>query len=147
MPKFHRSSAAPPGALIETRNPRLYGSRDEQIEAFAERSRGCPDPERAVIYTRRRRTRPSERTTRPAQAAVDCTPREHARKRELLEHNFAALSAQVQAARAAGDEERRAALAARARALRAELLKLTGGVERREVEVDQGSAVNPMVAV
>jgi hypothetical protein len=54
MPKFHRQSTAPPGAEITVRrNRRLYGSRDEQIEGAALHSRGCPNPEAAVIYKRR----------------------------------------------------------------------------------------------
>jgi hypothetical protein len=53
----------------------------------------------------------------------------------------------VRAARERGDEAARLDLAKRAREARAHLLDLTGGVERRAIEVDQGSAVNPMVAV
>jgi hypothetical protein len=65
----------------------------------------------------------------------------------MAEHNFQALTLQVRAARERGDEAARLDLAKRAREARAHLLDLTGGVERRAIEVDQGSAVNPMVAV
>jgi beta-phosphoglucomutase-like phosphatase (HAD superfamily) len=39
------------------------------------------------------------------------------------------------------------AAAERARAARHRYLQLTGGTERREIAVDQGSAVNPLIAV
>jgi hypothetical protein len=51
MAKRSRTYAPPPGALIELRNRRLYGGREEQIEGMALRSRGITgrpmaDPDR-----------------------------------------------------------------------------------------------------
>lgn len=147
MPKFHRSTSPPPGALRDVRNQRLYGSPDEQIEAFAERARGCPDPDRATVYTRRRRTSRAKSEAPVYGRATDTTPAQHARNVAMLERNMAAIANAVRIARECGNEAQRAAMATRARELRAEWLKLTGGLERRVIEVDQGSAVNPMVAV
>lgn len=139
--KFFRESRMPPGTGMKIRNTRLYGSPDEQIEGYAERARGCPDPESAVIYRKRRRARPVQNAPRE----VAQTPAAHKRHVEIAEHNMIVAQAAVQRARADGKPT--AELAAHARELRAKWLDITGGLERREVEVDQGSAVNPMVAV
>jgi hypothetical protein len=53
MAKRSRTYAPPPGALAPLRNTRLYGGRDEQVEGNALRSRGCPNPDRAAVYTAR----------------------------------------------------------------------------------------------
>jgi hypothetical protein len=136
--------------------PRLQSLTDTRgvvnVDAFRAgsyhlRAHGTPDPGRAIVRTRRARDtyRPlrAPKAVRPA----DCSPREHAEHVRQAEHNMDVLRAAVQEARACGDELARAAYAERARQARAILLELTGGIERRVVEVDQGSAVNPMIAV
>lgn len=150
MPKFHRSDAAPPGVSLPVRNPRLYGSRDEQIEGAALRSRSCPNPDSAVVYRRRPNSFYRERAREREMAAVlrqDSTPAQHVEHLRIAQHNHEVLVAQARAARERGDEPERQRLVALARERRAELIALGGGTERRTIDVDQGSAVNPMVAV
>jgi hypothetical protein len=114
MAKPHRTSAPPTGAHMDLRNMRLYGGREEQIAGAALSARGCPNPNRVLV------TRPHRAHLQRAQDAM--------------------LAAQraVRAARLAGQDT--AALAATARNRRAEYLKLTGGVERREVEATTGAS-------
>lgn len=149
MSKFHRSER-PPAPLRERRRDVLTDTRgvlrDEDFRLIGTDvpARGTPLPDYAI--DRRRRPRSSYRapTVNPN---VDCTPREHAEHVRIAQHNFDVCVTQVSAARERGDESERLKWAELARERRATLLALTGGTERRAVDVDQGSAVNPMVAV
>lgn len=137
MAKLYRQSAAPAGADMQLRNPRLYGGRDEQIAGAALRARGCPNEDRGYV-----RSRPRAELRRERETAAFA--------RSLQEAQSAMLAAQraVKRARALG---RPAAeirgLAYEARTARAAYLRLTGGVERRAVDVNTGSETNPVRAV
>jgi hypothetical protein len=124
--KRHRTSAPPPGALTELRNPRLYGGRDEQIAGLALRSRSitgrpAPDPDRprdvsATVAPRVRGPR-----TEPAD-----TPRAHARRVGKAYAAMVEAQAVVTDARMRGDESARLAAAEIARELRSAYLAMTG---------------------
>lgn len=131
--KRHRTTLAPPGAFEQVRNTRLYGEREEQIAGASLRARGCPNPNRAVV-TRKRVELANERE-------------QSAHLARLQRAQTAMLEAQraVRAAKDAGQDF--APLAVQARALRAEYLKLSGGVERRTVDVAQASDANKIKAV
>jgi hypothetical protein len=102
------------------RNPRLYGSRDEQIAGLALRSRGitgrpAPDPER-----------PRDCSAGPARGPrVDRadTPRAHARRVAKLEDRMREAQAAARAARGTDAHAERVQVA---RELRANWLRLTG---------------------
>jgi hypothetical protein len=111
---------------MDLRNMRLYGGREEQIAGAALSARGCPNPNRVLV------TRPRAELRREHE--------QKAHRAHLQRAQDAMLAAQraVRAARLAGQDT--AALAATARNRRAEYLKLTGGVERREVEATTGAS-------
>lgn len=124
--KRHRTSAPPPGALVELRNRRLYGSRDEQIAGLALRSRSItgrpmadPDSPRDVSAT----VAPSVRGPRTALAD---SPRAHARRVAKAYAAMVEAQAVVTDARMRGDEDARAQAAILARELRAAYLRLSG---------------------
>lgn len=143
MPKFHRESMPPPGTGLKLRNTRLYGSHDEQIEGYAERARGCPDPERAIVRKRRRRSPVGD-----SPREVGMNPVSHARHVRRLHDRMIKAQAAVKAARESGDEQRRLSAAQYARECRADWLKISGEMpEGRVIDVSLGSEVNPMVAV
>lgn len=121
MAKLYRTDAPPAGAFLPAQNPRLYGTRDEQISGAALRSRGCPNTDRAYVGTRPRRELRVERKNR---SVIERTQKAQT---AMLEAQRA-----VRAAKQAGEDFR--ALAGVARACRAEYLALTGGVERHAVE-------------
>lgn len=122
MAKLYRTSAPPPGEGERLRNTRLYGGRDEQIATAALRSRGCPNPDRAVVVKPRKQLR-AERSSQSELVAKQAA-------------QVAMLTAQraVRDARAMGaSRSEREALARVARIARREYLRLTGGVEVHEV--------------
>jgi hypothetical protein len=121
VPKLYRTDAPPAGAFVPVRNRRLYGDREEQISGVALRARGCPNTDRAYVGSRKRAELRVERENR---AVVERTQRAQT---AMLEAQRA-----VRAAKQAGQDF--ADLATRARALRAEYLSLTGGVESHAVE-------------
>lgn len=114
-------------------------------------ARGTPDPDRKIIRTRRRRkSTPTSMSATPAQRAreIGSTPRSHKRHVERLYAEMLEAQAAVAAARASGDEPARLTAAEYARECRARWQEISGSEpERRVIDVDQGSAVNPMVAV
>jgi hypothetical protein len=132
--KRHRTYSPPPGALEPLRNVRLYGGRDEQAAGTALRSRGTPSPDRAYVPSRSR-----------------ASLRQEAETSEHLRHLQAAQSAMLEAQRAVRAAREHGHdyvdLAARARSARARYLSLSGGLERRDVSVDQGSETSPVRAV
>jgi len=135
MPRLHRESAPPPGAMLSTRNTRLYGTRDDQIAGAAEYARGCPSPDRAIVRTSTRSAMRAART--PVESLLaDCTPPQHQRNEQVARHNMEVAQRAVRDARERGDEPARIAAAKRARELRAAWLKLTGGVERIQFDID-----------
>ena len=134
--KRHKTTAPPPGAMLEMRNPRLYGSREEQISARALACRGVPD-------TRRFGEDPStgirwetvpERRPCPRTAAAD-TPAAHARRVAKLQGAMVECQAVVRDRKARGLDYSEAVTAART--ARAEWLAATGADDalRRTVDV------------
>jgi hypothetical protein len=133
MAKLHRTSRPPTGAFTPLRNTRLYGDRDTQIAGASLAARGTPNTDRAYVGSRKR----SElRLEREQSAHVGNVQRAQT----------AMLQAQraVRAAKEAGQDYR--ALAATARDARARYIALTGGTERRSVDVAQGAESNPVRA-
>lgn len=120
---------------MDLRNVRLYGSHEEQVAGAALRSRGCPNPDRAAVYERRSRSELARASEAEAHA------------RSLQRAQTAMLEAQRAVRRAKGLGLDYGALAAESRAARAAYLRLTGGLERRAVDVDQGSETSPVRAV
>lgn len=131
--KRHRTDAAPPGALMQLRNTRLYGTREEQVSGRALSSRGTPNQDRAYVKPRPRRVLQAER----AVAA-------HRRHLQAAQDAMLAAQAATRSAKLAGLPY--AELAAVARAARAEYVKLTGGTERREVALAESSDANKIKA-
>jgi hypothetical protein len=117
-----RNSTPPPGYGQAPRNPRLYGDRDTQVEGFALRSRGTPNPDRAIVKARPRRVLALERET--------AAHRAHLQKAQTR-----MLEAQREVRRLKSCGQPYADAATLARSARADYLKLTGGTERREVAV------------
>jgi hypothetical protein len=114
------------------------------------RAHGCPDPDRAIVRSRRPRKGAEVRNTVRSPKPVSQRALVQAQTLRVERAYQAMLDAQdaVKAARDCGDHETRAACAITARERRAEWLAVSpDGLERRTIEVDQGSAVNPMVAV
>lgn len=110
-------------------------------EHNALRSRGCPNPDRALV--RRRREVPAPRKaniTRTAEMPIGF-------RVESIRREWQAAVAQTRKLKAAG--ENYATAAARARELRAQLVRLDPdlAVSGREIEVSQGSASNKVKAV
>jgi hypothetical protein len=130
MSKLYRNSAPPAGTFQPLRNTRLYGDRDTQIATASLAQRGTPNPDRAIMPSRKRSTLRAERDQRDHVA-------------HLQKAQTAMLTAQraVRAAKMAGaSDDERAKLADVARKRRAEYLKLTGGVESRAVDVNTGAS-------
>lgn len=144
MSKRHRTYAPPPGALARRRNPRLYGTRDEQIAGLALRSRGItgrpmaePDRESAAVA-------PCARGPRSEQAD---TPRAHARRVGKAYAAMMEAQAVVRDARMRGDEPARLEAAVLARELRAAYLAMTGELPSgRTLELAQASDANKVKA-
>jgi hypothetical protein len=138
--KRHRTYAPPPGALAERRNPRLYGSREEQIAGLALRSRGItgrpmadPDRPRDVSAT----TTPK---VRGARTDLADTPRAHARRVGKAYAAMLEAQAVIRDARMRDDEPARLEAVALARELRAAWLRLSGAdLESRELELSAAS--------
>lgn len=135
--KRHRESTPPPGALERVRNVRLYGDRDEQAAGSALRSRGCPNPDRAVV---RRPRRTGALVTRTVPAAPLALRVESARR------NWQVAVGRVKKLRAAGEDATEAV--ARARELRHALLALDPdqGVQGHAIELAQASDANKIKA-
>lgn len=110
-------------------------------------ARGTPDPDRAII--RSRRTRTGRRSNAPASPReVAQTPRAHARNVERVYQAMLEAQLVVKQARESGDHEWRQQCAITARERRAAWLAISGHIdERRNIEVDQGSETNPVRAV
>lgn len=121
-----RNSTPPPGFGQALKNTRLYGDRDEQVSGTALRSRGTPNPDRAIVPCRPRKVLRIERETAAHRAHL-----------QAAQDQMLAAQREVRRLKACGLPY--AAAAADARYLRAEYLKLTGGVERREVQVAETS--------
>jgi hypothetical protein len=121
-----RNSTPPPGYGQAIRNTRLYGDRDEQVSGTALRSRGTPNPDRALVKARPRKVLRVERETA-------------AHRSHLQRAQDRMLTAQREVRRLKSCGQPFADAASEARAARAEYLKLTGGVERREVQVAETS--------
>lgn len=129
MAKLYRKSGAPAGALLELRNTRLYGDREEQVSGAALRARGCPSPDRAYVPAKSREALRRERETEA-----------HARRLQAAQTAMFEAQRLVRGARAAGlSNSDRMALADSARRARAAYLRLTGGVERKIVAPETGA--------
>jgi hypothetical protein len=124
--KRHRTTQPPPGYDLPARNPRLYGTLAEQISGAALASRGTPNPDRAIVKARPRKVLALERETAAHRAHLQ-------RAQDRM------LSAQREVRRLKSCGQPYSDAATEARAARAEYLKLTGGVERREVQVAETS--------
>jgi hypothetical protein len=111
---------------METRNVRLYGDRDEQIAGASLRARGCPSTDRAYVKPLPRKALAAQRDSA-------------AHTSHLQRAQTAMLEAQREVRRLKSCGLPYGDAATRARAARAEYLKLTGGVERRTVEVAASS--------
>jgi hypothetical protein len=120
--KRHRTTQPPPGYDLPARNPRLYGTLAEQISGAALASRGTPNTDRAYVKPAPRKVLRLQR-----EAAAHTAHLQRAQDRML--------TAQREVRRLKSCGQPFADAATEARAARAEYLKLTGGVERREVEV------------
>lgn len=143
MAKRSRTYAPPPGALAPLRNTRLYGGRDEQVEGNALRSRGCPNPDRAAVYSTRR----SAGTATPAAPAATApsSPRAFARRVDKARVSMEEARRAVTLARERGQDTTAAAQVARTR--RAAYLALVGGMpEARPLELAQASDANKVKA-
>lgn len=100
------------------------------------RSRGCPNPDYMIV--RKSRARVIGEQTRAEQE-------DYAAKLRRAEHKMHGRIEEVKRRKAAGLDYRGAA--AEARAARHAWLELKGGLDVRQVSADQGSAVNPLIAV
>jgi hypothetical protein len=141
MAKRSRTYAPPPGALAPLRNTRLYGGRDEQVEGNALRSRGCPNPDRAAVYT----ARPKRPVKTASPVAAPSSPRAFARKVEKARMAMEEAQRAVKLARERGQDTTAAAQMARTR--RAAYLALAGGMPvGRPIELAQASDANKVKA-
>lgn len=113
------------------------GSMAPRSNALA--SRGTPNPDFAIVRTRSTSTA-KPRRVKPKVEVIDFDAK-------LSQCMVAMLAAQAEVKLAKSEGRPYANLAATARKCRAEYLTLTGGVERRSIDVDQGSTVNPLIAV
>lgn len=107
---------------MQTRNPRLYGGREEQIAGASLRARGCPSTDRAPAPTRRRSELRAERESAATLARI-----------QRVQVEMLTAQRAVQHAKRFGLDK--APHVAAARKARAEYLRLTGGLESRTVEV------------
>lgn len=122
MARTYRTSAPPPGEGERLRNTRLYGGREEQISTAALRSRGCPNPDRAIVIKPRKQLRTERETQRELVA------------KQAAQVTMLVAQRAVRDARAAGAaKSEREALARTARIARAHYLRLTGGLESHVV--------------
>jgi hypothetical protein len=141
--KRHRTYAPPPGALIELRNRRLYGDRDEQIAGMALRSRGITgrpmaDPDRPRDVS----DRPVPRGPRTERTD---SPRAFARRVDKARVSMEEAQRAVKLARERGQDTTAAAQMARTR--RAAYLALAGGMPvGRPIELAQASDANKVKA-
>jgi hypothetical protein len=107
---------------------------DEQIATASLRARGCPNTDRAYVGSRKRDELARERDMSS-----------HARNLQRAQDEMFAAQRAVREARAMGQATEDLATIARER--RARYLKLSGGTERRVIDVNQGSDTNPVRAV
>lgn len=135
--KRYRTTTPPPGAMMNLRNVRLYGSREEQVAGASLRARGCPSPDRA----------PVPRAAAPRRSELTRAVETEAHVRSLQRAQVAMLEAQRAVRRAKSLGQPYDTLARESRSARAAYLALTGGLERRTVAVDQGSETSPVRAV
>jgi hypothetical protein len=136
--KRHRTYAPPPGTLAERRNPRLYGSHDEQIAGLALRSRGITG--RPMADPDRPRDVSAAPVRRGARTETADTPRAHARRVGKAYAAMLEAQAVVRDSRMRGDEPARVEAVALARELRAVYLRLSGAdLESRELELSAAS--------
>jgi hypothetical protein len=148
--KRHKETVAPPGAFLDNPsfpawdkpvNRRLYGSRDEQIAGRALRARGCPTGKPADDKVHRRA--PRAVPVKPARPA----PLPLGLRVENVRREWERTTAEVRRLKANGADFSRAV--ARARELRAELLKLDPdmALKPRVIELAQASDANKIKAV
>lgn len=141
--KRHRTYAPPPGALVQMRNMRLYGSADEQIAGLALRSRGITG--RPMADPDRPRDVSAQTIRRGARTAIADTPRAFARRVDRARSRMEEAQLAVRHARETGVDPTAAAGAARL--ARSEYLALVGGMpERREIDLAQASDANKVKA-
>jgi hypothetical protein len=129
MSKLYRNSAPPAGTFQPLRNTRLYGDRDTQIATASLAQRGTPNPDRAIMPSRKRSTLRAERDQRDHRAHLQ-------RAQDAMLH----AQRMVRMHKRLGDDVQREIWADKSRKLRAEYLKLTGGVESRAVDVNTGAS-------
>lgn len=113
------------------------------------RSRGVPDPDRAIVRTRRRSNASGGRSNAPATPReVALSPRAYKRRVEKVYQAMLDAQAAVKRARECGDEDARAQFAIVARERRAAWLTISGEMpEGRVIDVNLGSETNPVRAV
>lgn len=133
MAKFHRTTRPPAGAGMKVRNTRLYGGYEEQVSGEALRSKGQPDPRYGVI------TKPRADLRREREQATH--------KARLQAAKVRMLSAQDAVRHAKKFGFPYGDLAQEARAARAAYLALSGGTDRKTVDVSLGSETSKVRAV
>lgn len=113
------------------------------------RSRGVPDPDRAIVRTRRRSNGSAGRGSAPASPREAAqSPRSHKRHVERVYQAMLDAQRAVVNARECGDEDARVQFAKVARERRAAWLAISGQApEGRAIEVNLGSETNPVRAV